>query len=61
MEEEFYQDDIKAVDKELHLIEEWNRQELIDRTVRLNIPNIWTFMEGSSRAGQKVLQEPFIQ
>ena len=39
LEEEFFKDDIKAVEKALHLVEEWNRQGFVDKTIRLNIPD----------------------
>jgi hypothetical protein len=60
-EEEFFKEDIKAVEKALHLIEEFNAQGFVDKVVRLNIPSVWTFEHGSRMAGQKVLQEPFIE
>lgn len=60
MEAEFFADDIKAVDKALALIEAWNRGGHVDKTVTINTPGVWTWMGGSSRAGQKVLHEPFI-
>ena len=59
-EEEFYQTDIRAVDKALHLVDDWNGRNLIDKVIRVNVPAVWTFDPGCSRAGQKVLSEPFI-
>ena len=61
-EAEFYALDIKAVDKALDLVRMFNERGIIDRHIRLNIPEVWTFVPsaGGSWAGKKVLQEPFI-
>lgn len=60
-EEEFFQTDIKAVDKALHLVEEWNSQQFVDNLIRVNIPAVWTFDGDCSRTGQKILSEPYIE
>lgn len=61
LEEQFYADDIKAVDRALKLIEEFNSRGIVDKSVILNIPQVWTFdHESGSMANTKVLQEPFI-
>ena len=35
LEEEFYQDDIKAVDKAMQLVDESNSQECVDKIIRV--------------------------
>mmetsp|Transcript_14330 Transcript_14330/g.36602 ORF Transcript_14330/g.36602 Transcript_14330/m.36602 type:complete len:192 (-) Transcript_14330:138-713(-) len=62
MEAHFYDTDLKAVREALQLITMWNAKGLVDRMVKLNVPEVWTFDEESSAAwrGRKVLQEPFI-
>jgi hypothetical protein len=59
IETSFYQLDLKAMEKSMDLIRAWNAEGLIDRLVRLNRPEVWTFSAGS-REGQKILQEPFV-
>eukprot|EP00038_Savillea_parva_P031127 m.83008 g.83008 ORF g.83008 m.83008 type:complete len:288 (-) comp9514_c0_seq1:3475-4338(-) len=62
-ETKFYDTDIKNVGKALHLLEEFNSQNIVSQEVRLNIPEVWTFDEdsGPGWAHRKVLQEPFIE
>jgi hypothetical protein len=60
MEASFYALDIKAMEKSMDLIRHFNAEGLIDRVVRLNRPEVWTFSSGP-REGQKVMQEPFVQ
>jgi hypothetical protein len=60
-EQEFFADDIKAVQKAAHIIQEWNSRNFIDKTIMLNIPQVWRFTDGCSRAGQRALIEPFIE
>jgi hypothetical protein len=52
--------------KAMELLVSWNQANLIDKTIRLNMPEVWTFNAsmgaGSEyRVGQKFLCEPFIQ
>jgi hypothetical protein len=63
LEAEFYADDIKAVDRALKLVQQFNLCGIVDKSIILNIPEVWTFMSGSAYTlpdGTKVLQEPFI-
>jgi hypothetical protein len=60
-ESTFFDLDIKAMNKALDLIREWNSKRYIGAVIKINIPQVWTFAEGSSRAGTKILQEPFIE
>eukprot|EP00956_Cyclotella_meneghiniana_P014028 scaffold20770_cov60-Cyclotella_meneghiniana.AAC.1 len=56
----FFDLDIKAMDKALDLVKEWNSKQMIEKIVMVNIPQVWTFNESGSLGGKKVLQEPFI-
>ena len=60
-EEEFFSKDIKAVDKALHIVDNWNKSSFIGKTIRLNIPEVWVFEDGGKFGRSKVLQEPFIE
>ena len=57
IEESFFETDIAASQMAVHLITEWNKKNLIDRMVRINLPEVWTFASGSSNAGKKVLRK----
>lgn len=60
----FFDLDIKAGNKALEIIEAWNRNNLVDKLIQINIPEVWTFDSNCSLtnwAGRKTLQEPFIQ
>lgn len=43
----FFARDIKAVDKALEIIEQFNQRGNIDQTIKLNIPAVWKFDEGA--------------
>jgi hypothetical protein len=60
MEARFYEKDLEACNEALTIITKWNTEGVINRMVKVNMPEVWTFLEGSTRAGQKVLQEPYI-
>ena len=60
MEDAYFAADIKAVEKALHLVDQWNSQKFINRTIKVNRAQIWSFYEGRHK-GQKNLVEPFIQ
>ena len=53
--------DIKAAEKSINIITAWNAAGFVNQAVRMNEPQVWTFQPGSRSAGQKVLQEPFIE
>lgn len=60
-ENTFFDLDIKAMDKALDLIKEWNSRHFINHIVKLNVPEVWTFdSDSSTMADSKVLQEPYI-
>ncbi len=51
--------DIKAVDKALEIVNRFNQLNILDRSVKINVPAVWQFDD--SRAGEKALVEPFIE
>ena len=62
LEDSFFATDLEASQKAVDLITKWNTQRLIDRMVKVNLPEIWTFTSRSGEwAGRQVLQEPFIE
>ncbi|KAK4465919.1 kinase-like domain-containing protein [Cladorrhinum samala] len=61
-EEDFFALDIKAVGKALEIVNRFNQLNVVDKTIKINVPEVWTFDRLSgSWAGVKCLQEPFIQ
>lgn len=62
-ESEFFEKDIRAVDKALDIIASFNELGIASKIIKLNIPEVWTFVEsyGSDWGGSKSLQEPFVQ
>lgn len=52
--------DIKDADKTLEIADRFNQLKFIDKTVKIDVPEVWEHVNGS-RKGQKVLVEPFIQ
>lgn len=59
LEEHFFHSDIESSNMAVRLITKWNEKRFINRMVKINLPEVWTFSSGL-RTGQKVLQEPFI-
>ena len=53
----FFDLDIKAMDKAHDLVKEWNNRNLINKLVKVNIPEVWVFT-ARHLLGKKVLQEP---
>ncbi|KAL6907328.1 hypothetical protein GGI43DRAFT_397131 [Trichoderma evansii] len=55
--------DIKAVEKALEIVDKFNKQNLINKVIKVNIPEVWHFPDNSAAelAGQRYLCEPFIQ
>ena len=62
-EETYYNLDIKAMHKAREIIELWNKCKYIDKPVRINIPEVWTFDDSCSTRWKwtKVLVEPYIK
>mmetsp|Transcript_21573 Transcript_21573/g.36123 ORF Transcript_21573/g.36123 Transcript_21573/m.36123 type:complete len:385 (+) Transcript_21573:1-1155(+) len=59
-EEEFFKNDIRAVDQAALIVEQFNAEGIIQQMIRLNIPAVWVFDEHTDKAGTKVMQEPYI-
>mmetsp|Transcript_2429 Transcript_2429/g.4522 ORF Transcript_2429/g.4522 Transcript_2429/m.4522 type:complete len:304 (-) Transcript_2429:456-1367(-) len=55
----FFESDIQSSNMAVTLITKWNEKRFINRMVKINLPEVWTFSSGMWQ-GQKVLQEPFI-
>ncbi|KAI1142082.1 kinase-like protein [Hypoxylon sp. FL0543] len=61
-EADYFTLDIKAVDKALEIVNLFNELNIINKSVNINVPEVWVFDERSGeRAGQNFLCEPFIQ
>lgn len=61
MERHFYATDLLTSEKAVDIISKFNKGGFVNKVIQVNLPQVWTFEQGSSRAGQKVLQEPFIE
>lgn len=61
-EAKYFDLDIKAMHVSHHIVREWNRRNMIDKLVMVNVPEVWTFTRSidSPLAGKMVLQEPYI-
>ncbi|KAI1395563.1 kinase-like protein [Hypoxylon fuscum] len=65
-EADYFTLDIKAVDKALEIVNRFNELNIINKSVKINVPDVWIFEDSSEEgaeewAGQHVLGEPFIQ
>ena len=62
-EDDYFALDIKAVNKALELVNRFNQLNIVNKTVKINVPEVWSFEDDcrDDWAGQKVLCEPFIQ
>jgi len=58
----FFDLDIKAVDKAVKIIRAFNQGGFVNKTIRMNIPQVWTcqVQDYSEWSGRKTLVEPFI-
>jgi hypothetical protein len=62
MAAEFFDLDIKAMNKALDLVQQWSSHTYITQLIKVNLPAVWVFAPGTGQwAGKKVLQEPFIE
>jgi len=52
--------DISASKMAIELIKNWNTSNLVDKMIRVNLPELWTFDSKSIWSGRQVLQEPYI-
>ena len=63
LESYFYDKDLQTVQEALRIITIWNNKKLVNKIVKINQPEVWTF-EPNARSGwanKKCLQEPYIQ
>ena len=63
MENDCLTSELDTANEAISLIALWNKEKFIDREIRVNSPEIWTFDNndgGSGWGGVRVLQEPFI-
>ncbi|KAI1652815.1 kinase-like protein [Daldinia decipiens] len=62
-EEDYFTLDIKAVNKALDIIDKFNELNVVNKSVKINVPAVWSFTQeaGAQWAGQRILCEPFIQ
>lgn len=60
-EEEYFRLDIKAVDKAVEIVNRFNELSIVNKSIRVNVPEVWTFTNAAGGwAGVKHLCEPFI-
>lgn len=61
--EDYFTLDIKAVEKALDIVNRFNQLDVIDKTVKINVPEVWAFDddEDDEWAGMSYLSEPFIE
>ena len=59
-EESYFKNELKVVAKALEIINQFNKDGVINKNLWLNTPTVWTFTEDSGRAGEKSLMEPMI-
>jgi hypothetical protein len=58
-EESYFAEEMSIIARTQGIIDKWNQAFIINRTILLNTPSIWTYVDGSQQ-GQKSLVEPFI-
>ena len=63
LESHFYAKDLETVQASIRIITKWNREKFVNRIVKINQPEVWTFKQDCTGgwAGRKVLQEPYIE
>ncbi|KAL7950231.1 kinase-like protein [Trichoderma barbatum] len=61
--DDYFKYDILAVDKARETVNRFNHLRIVNQTIKINVPGVWTFAEDCSDdwKGQKCLTEPFIQ
>ncbi|KAK4243486.1 kinase-like domain-containing protein [Corynascus novoguineensis] len=61
-EDDYFALDIKASSKALEIVNRFNQLGVVDKTVKINVPNVWVFNDDAGPLSrQKGLSEPFIQ
>ncbi|POR33713.1 Uncharacterized protein TPAR_06097 [Tolypocladium paradoxum] len=61
--DDYFTLDIKAVDKALEIVNRFNHLSIVNKVVKINVPEVWRFIDDAldERSGQKILCEPFIE
>lgn len=59
-EESYFQHELAVVEKAMEIVSQYNSEKLINRTIYVNQPAIWTYLPGTAYEGQKTLTEPMI-
>ncbi|KAB8211833.1 kinase-like domain-containing protein [Aspergillus parasiticus] len=61
--DDYFTLDIKAVDKALEIVNRFNQLNIVNKVVKINVPEVWYFTDDCNDewAGQRHLCEPFIQ
>ena len=58
----FFEQDIRAMEKGVELVQLWNQQNFIQNPIRVNVPEVWTFPRSDFfSTDTQVLVEPFIR
>ncbi|KAK6362763.1 hypothetical protein TWF730_000218 [Orbilia blumenaviensis] len=60
VEEHYFQEELNICDKAQKIIDEFNEEEIISQEIHLNTPEVWTYVPGCHKSGQKSLIEPMI-
>ncbi|KAK3291305.1 kinase-like domain-containing protein [Chaetomium fimeti] len=60
-EADYFALDIKAVGRALEIVNRFNGLNIINKTVKFNVPAVWVLDKPAPQAGQRALVEPFIQ
>ena len=64
LESSYLEAEIETAKEAIRIVSDWNATKFVDRVVRVNLPEIWTFDSndgGKGWAGRTVFQEPFIE
>lgn len=61
--DDYFTLDIKAVDKALEIVNRFNQLNIINKVIKINVPEVWYFTDDGSDewSGQRHLCEPFIE
>ncbi|KAK3329219.1 kinase-like domain-containing protein [Apodospora peruviana] len=62
-EDDYFALDIKAVDKALEIVNRFNQLAIVQKPIKVNVPEVWTFDDDCDGdwAGSRFLNEHFIQ
>ncbi|KAF3901735.1 hypothetical protein AA313_de0201197 [Arthrobotrys entomopaga] len=60
VEDHYFNEELNICAKTQKIIDAFNEDSIMNKEIHLNTPTVWTYMEGSSKAGHKTLIEPMI-